>query len=71
MERTDIVRRKMTYLRSVFRYRKAGKDMVYVDETYIHSSHRATKCWKSYDVSMNIPIGKGNCYIIVYASTNY
>ena len=39
MERTDIVNRRITYLRSVSRYRKAGRDIVYVDETYVHSSH--------------------------------
>ena len=59
MERTDIVNRRITYLRSIFRYRKAGRDIVYVDETYVHSSHHATKCWKSNDVGLNVPIGKG------------
>ena len=69
MERTDIVNRRITYLRSVFRYRKTGRDIVYVDETYVHSSHHATKCWKSDDVGLNVPIGKGDRYIIVHAGS--
>ena len=69
MERTDIVNRQITYLRSIFRYRKAGRDIVYVDETYVHSSHHATKCWKSNDVGLNVPIGKGDRYIIVHAGS--
>ena len=69
MERTDIVNRRITYLRSIFRYRKAGRDIVYVDETYVHSSHHATECWKSNDVGLNVPIGKGDRYIIVHAGS--
>lgn len=69
MERTDIVNRRITYLRSVFRYRKAGRDILYVDETYVNSSHHATKCWKSNDVGMNVPIDKGDRYIIVHAGS--
>ena len=59
MERTDIVNRRMIYLGSVFRYRKAERDIVYVDERYVHSSHHVTKCWKSNDVDMNVSISKG------------
>ena len=69
MERTDIVNRRITYLRSVSRYRKAGRDIVYVDETYAQSSHHATKCWKSNDVGINVPIDKGCRYIIVHTGT--
>ena len=69
MKRTDIVNRRITYLRSVFRYRKAGRDIVYVDEKYVNNSHHATKCWKSNDVGLNVPIDKGCRYIIVHAGT--
>ena len=69
MERTDIVNRRITYLRSIFRYSNAGRDIVYVNETYVHSSHHATKCWKSNDVGLNVPIGMGGRYIIVHAGS--
>ena len=61
--------RRITNLRSVFQYRKAGRDIVYVDETYVHSRHHATKCWKSNDVGLNVPIGKGYRSIIVHAGS--
>ena len=43
MERTDVLNRRITYLRSIFRYRKARRDNIYVDKTYVHSSHHAKK----------------------------
>ena len=42
IERTDSMNRRITYLRSVVCYRKAGGDIVYVDEAYVHNSHHAT-----------------------------
>ena len=41
MERQDVVLSRIRYLRMVRELREAG----YTDETYVHTSHAAPKCW--------------------------
>jgi hypothetical protein len=45
VERHDIRSLSVKYLRAVKAYREEGRPIVYVDETYIHSSHTTSYAW--------------------------
>lgn len=50
------------------RFRSEGRPIVYIDESYIHSTHMQSKSWA--DESNNglrVPISKGDRLIIIHA----
>lgn len=52
----------------LIKYRNEGRNIIYTDETYIHSSHVRDKGW--YDEShegLKKPISKGQRLIIIHA----
>ena len=55
MERQDVVLSKIRYLRRIKELRETGHTMVYTDETYVHTSHVASKCWQHSSVGIKIP----------------
>lgn len=59
MERWDIVFHRIQYLRKIKQLREDGCNIVYTDETYVHSSHSVAKCWQHADTGLNIPFSKG------------
>ncbi|XP_072930356.1 uncharacterized protein [Epargyreus clarus] len=68
-ERNDITAWRAAYLQKI-RENESGekKPVVYLDETYIHSSHSTDKCWQGPDVEGDLePVSKGNRWIIVHA----
>lgn len=68
IETPDIREKRIAYLRSVKRFRSEGRPIVYLDESYIHSTHMQTKSWA--DESNNglrVPISKGDRLIIIHA----
>jgi transposase len=67
-ETQDIREKRISYLRSVRRFRSEGRPIVYLDESYIHSTHMQSKSWA--DESNNglrVPISKGDRLIIIHA----
>ena len=42
IERHDIRSKRLKYLREIRQYREEGRPIVYVDETYIHSTHTSS-----------------------------
>lgn len=67
MDRSDIQKWILDYLRSILKFRQEGRPIIYMDETYIHSSHTTPKRWKD-DSSAGLlhPVNKGNRFIIVH-----
>lgn len=67
-ESYDIRLKQINFLKKLVQYRSEGRNIVYTDETYIHSSHIHNKGW--YDESLKglqKPISKGQRLIIVHA----
>ena len=63
MERSDIVSSRVTFLQKIKKYRENSKNIVCLDETFVHSSHRVPKRWQYDDVALNVPLGNGERFI--------
>jgi len=71
VERQDIRSLTVKYLRAITAYREEVRPVVYIDETYIHSSH--TTSYACDDVSgagLKAPVSKGRRLIIVDAGNS-
>jgi hypothetical protein len=70
MERNEVSAWKAKYLHAVEKNYKSSqpRPLIYLDETYIHSSHTSGKCWQGESVDGVLePVSKGQRYIIVHA----
>ncbi|KOB72603.1 Uncharacterized protein OBRU01_07867 [Operophtera brumata] len=70
MERDDISAWRSRYLQVISNNDKAANPLplVYLDETYIHSSHTSGKCWQGEGTEGVLePVSKGQRFIIVHA----
>ncbi|KAG8234269.1 hypothetical protein J437_LFUL006514, partial [Ladona fulva] len=66
-ERLDIRLKRIEFLRSINRFREEGHQIIYTNETYIHSSHTTPFQWKSNDKEgIKAPVLKGHRLIIVH-----
>ncbi|XP_063897313.1 uncharacterized protein LOC135118660 [Helicoverpa armigera] len=69
IERNDISAWRAGYLQKI-KLNECGekKPVIFLDETYIHSSHTVGRCWQSDNVDGALnPVSKGNRWIIVHA----
>lgn len=70
MEKDDVRLKRVKYLDLIRKYRSEGRDIVYTDETYVHTSHLTGKCWiDSTDKGVKQLISKGQRLIIVHAGS--
>jgi len=70
VERQDIQSLIVKYLRAFKAYREEGRPIVYVDETYIHSSHTTSYAWDDGSgAGLKAPISTG-CLIIIHAGNS-
>lgn len=68
MEKPDIQQLRRNFLRNMLRYRREKRPIIYMDETYIHSSHTQAKSWNdNSNEGLHVPISKGQRLIIVHA----
>lgn len=69
IERNDISAWRATYLQKIKKNELGEqKPIVYLDETYIHSSHTVGRTWQSDDMDGVLnPVSKGSRWIIVHA----
>lgn len=68
MESHDIRLKRVNYLKRMIQYRTEGRNIIYTDETYIHSSHTHSKGWSDDSPKeLRKPISKGQRLIIVHA----
>ncbi|XP_050292843.1 uncharacterized protein LOC126733551 [Anthonomus grandis grandis] len=67
MESYDIRLKRIKYLKQILKYKEEGRNTVYTDESYIHSSHTKDKGW--FDKSrhgIRKPISKRQRLIILH-----
>lgn len=70
IERHDIMRLRWHYIRDIKKYRREGKSIIFLDETYVNKNHVTQKCWQSdteHGAMQNI--GKGPRIVIVHAGS--
>ncbi|XP_050497226.1 uncharacterized protein LOC126878514 [Diabrotica virgifera virgifera] len=68
MEKPNIQHLRLNFLRSMKRYRNANHPIIYMDETYVHSSHTYQKSWSdSSNKGIQKPVSKGQMLVIVHA----
>ena len=58
------------FLRNIKRFREEGRQIIYTDDTYVHSSHSVSRSWQSSDVSLQVPFSRGERVIDVNAGTD-
>lgn len=67
-EKEDIREKRLQYLRAIQNYRNSGRPIIYVDETYVHSSHTTRHSWSDdKNKGLLAPVSKGKRAIIVHA----
>lgn len=74
MEKPSIAAKREQYLKIIMENRnlppELQKEIIYLDERYIHSSYKLKKCWQSVDIKgVKQNIAKGKRYIIVHAGS--
>lgn len=74
MEKTNIAVKREEYLKVIIDNRnlppELQKDIIFLDESYVHSSYKLKKCWQSIDVTgVKLNITKGKRYIIIHAGS--
>lgn len=68
IEQQHIAFHRHEYLKNIRKYREEGRPVVYMDETYIHSSHVSQKSWAdNNNDGVAIPLTKGARLIIIHA----
>lgn len=68
IEKSDIRWKRIEYLRAIANYRRENATIVYLDETYVLSSHCSTKSWSDSSIEgLHVPINKGDRLIIIHA----
>lgn len=68
IEKPDIRQKRINYLRLIKKYRAEERNIVYVDESYILSSHVHQKSWcDDSNKGLLAPVSKGQRLIIIHA----
>ena len=65
-ERTDIVKKRMEYLRKIQEFHLQDKPIVYLDETWIDSNTYPSKQWLAEGIARrDLPTGRGQRFVIL------
>lgn len=68
IEKTDIRKKRVDFLKQIKRYREENRPIYYMDETYIHSTYSTGKAWSDgSNKGVKVPVSKGKRLIIVHA----
>lgn len=68
IEKPDIREKRISYLKTLKYYREQGRPIIYLDETYVLSSHVSSLSWSDgSNNGVHIPISKGERLIIIHA----
>ena len=59
VERGDVVISRIQYLRKIRQLREAGRNIVFTDETYVHSNRTVSTTWQDGDIGAYVPFSKG------------
>ena len=67
-EHNNIRTQRIAYLRAIRKYRNENRPIIYMDETYIHSSHTTPYSWSDDSLQgLFAPMSKGKRIIIIHA----
>lgn len=67
-EKSDLRNARVKYLRQIKQYREEKRPIVYMDETYFHSSSSSEKSWTdSEKTGLKKPVSKGQRVVVVHA----
>lgn len=70
IERPSIAEWRVRYLRAIRKYRHEMRNIYFLDETYVNSSHNSNMCWQSEsEPGIYADIGKGRRLVIVHAGS--
>lgn len=68
VETCDIREKRLSYLRALKRFREENRPIVYLDESYVLSSHVSSKTWSdNSNNGVRVPVSKGERLIIIHA----
>jgi transposase len=67
IERIEIREKRISYLQAIRQFRIEKRPIVYMDETFVLSSHVAGKTWSDGSSTLTKPISKGQRLIIIHA----
>ena len=75
MERSDVTSARYMFLREMRAHIDSGKNIVYLDETWINQNHTVSKCWvdstSEKAQGVRVPTGKGGRWIILHAGSKH
>lgn len=72
IEKSDIRELRLKYLRTIQTYRSEGRPVIYMDESYVHSTHTKPLSWSDgSEAGLKTPISKGERLIIVHAGNEH
>lgn len=74
IEKPHIAAKRAEYLKIILNNRslpeELRKEIIYLDESYVHQSYKLEKCWQSINVpGIKQNISKGKRYIIIHAGS--
>jgi hypothetical protein len=68
VEKNYVHVKRTSFLRDIFRFRREGECIIYMDESYILSSHTVGKSWSDENSEgLHFPVPKGERMIIIHA----
>lgn len=68
IEKSDIREKRIAYLQAIKKYRLERRPIVYMDESYVCTSHFSNKVWSDGTTNgVHTPISKGDRLVIVHA----
>ena len=75
MEKSHIINSRFHFLRRINELRNLGRPIIYLDETWVNVNYTKGKVWVcekqdgSIDPPLNVPLGKGQRFIVVHAGS--
>ncbi|XP_054288006.1 uncharacterized protein LOC129003735 [Macrosteles quadrilineatus] len=70
IETNEIREKRISYLRAVKRFRNEGRTIIFMDESYILTSHVSSLSWSDNSTKgMRVPISKGQRLIMIHAGS--
>ncbi|XP_054260031.1 uncharacterized protein LOC128995480 [Macrosteles quadrilineatus] len=67
-EKSDIRDKRITYLRKIKRFREQNRPIIFLDETYVLSTHVKSQSWSDdSNQGVRTPVSKGNRLIVIHA----
>ncbi|XP_054259923.1 uncharacterized protein LOC128984614 [Macrosteles quadrilineatus] len=67
-EKSEIRDKRITYLRKIKRFREQNRPIIFLDETYVLSTHVKSQSWSDdSNQGVRTPVSKGNRLIVIHA----